>query len=67
MVVVKTLLISLGKPHKPAASETVSRWIKGEISHEGGNISLYNTHVSRPLSSNKARDIGRSVRETNKE
>ena len=67
MVVVKKLLISLGKPHKPAASETVSRWIKDEISREGGNISLYNTHVTRSLSSNKARDIGRSVLDTNKE
>ena len=41
---VKELLISWGKPHKPAASETVSRWIKNELSRAGANIRLYKAH-----------------------
>ena len=60
-MLVKELLISWGKPHKLAASETVSRWIKDELSRAGVSISLYKAHVSRSLSSNKARDIGISV------
>ena len=67
MLVVKELLISLEKPNKPAASGTVSRWIKDEQSREGGNISSYNTYVSGSLFSSKARNTGRSVRDTNKE
>ena len=60
---VEKLLISSGKPHNPAASETVYRWIKDDLSRAGVNISLYKAHVSRSLFSSKARDIGISVQD----
>ena len=58
---VKELLISCAKPHKAAASGTVSRWIKYELSRAGVNISLYKGHVGRSLFSHKARYNGISV------
>ena len=60
---VKELLNRCGKPHKPVASETVSRWVKDELSRAAVNISLYKAHVDRSLFSNKARDIGISARD----
>ena len=47
----------MGQPYKPVTSETVSEWIKYELSHAGVNFSLYEALISRFLSSSKARDI----------
>ena len=52
---VKELLVSWAKPHKPAVSGVVSRWIKGN------NINWHKEHVRGSLSSNKVREIGISV------
>ena len=45
---VKELLISCGKPHKPATSETVLQMDK--ISRARVNVSLYKGHVCRQVS-----------------
>lgn len=57
-------VIGYGKTHKPLMSETVPRWIKGELFHAGVSISLNEAHISRSSSSRKTRDIGTSVQDT---
>ena len=38
---VKDLIISYGKPHTPMSLETISRWIKDELSKAGVDTSVY--------------------------
>ena len=52
------LLITVGKPHKPATSNTVARWIKQELSDAGIDTSTYKAHSCRSASSSKAKEIG---------
>ena len=60
---IKDLIISYGKPHKPVSSETISRWIKDELSKAGVDTSVFKAHSCRSASSSKARDAGISVSE----
>ena len=53
---IRDLIISYGKPHKPVSSETISRWIKDELSKAGVNTSVFKVHSCRSASSSKARD-----------
>ena len=39
---IRDLIISYGKPHKPVSSETISRWIKDELSKAGVDTSVFN-------------------------
>ena len=60
---IRDLIISYGKPHKPVLSETISRWIKDELSKAGVNTSVFKVHSCRSASSSKARDAGISIPE----
>ena len=60
---IRYLIISYGKPHKPVSSETISRWIKDELSKAGVDTSVFKAHSCRSASSSKARDAGISVSE----
>ena len=60
---IKDLIISYRKPHKPVSLETISRWIKDELSKAGVDTSVFKAHSCRSASSSKARDAGISVSE----
>ena len=53
---VAQLFITVGKPHKPATSNTVSRWVKQELSDARIDTSMYTAHSCRSASSSKAKD-----------
>ena len=55
---VRDLIIRYVKPHKPVSSETISRWIKDELSKAGVDTSVFKAHSCRSASSSKARDAG---------
>ena len=56
----KEFIITYVKPHKPASSDTISRWIKDELGMAGINTNVYEPHRSWSASS-KARDNGISI------
>ena len=53
----KEFIITYGKPHKPASSDTISRWIKDELGIAGINTEVYKPHRRRYASTSKARDF----------
>ena len=55
---VAQLLITVGKPHKPATSNTVARWVKQELTVAGIDTSIYKAQSCRSASCSKAKDIG---------
>ena len=55
---IKDLIISFGKSHKPVLHETISRWIKSELTDAGVDTSVFKAHSCRSASSSKAKDIG---------
>ena len=57
------LLITYGKPHREASSDTVSRWIKNELSNAGIDINIYKAHSCRAATASKAKDIGVPINE----
>ena len=61
---VMEFIITYGKPHKPASSDTISRWIKDEFGKAGINMNVYTAHSYRAASANKARDNSVSITET---
>ena len=60
---IRDLSFSYRKPHKPVSSETISRWIKYELSKARVDTSVFKAHSCRSASSSKARDAGISVSE----
>ena len=50
-----------GKPHKPASSDTRSRWINNELGYAGINTNVYIAHSCRTASTGKARGNGISL------
>ena len=58
----KEFIITCGKPHKPASSDTISRWIKDELGMAGINTDVYKPHsFGLPRRVSKARDNGVSI------
>ena len=55
---VAQLLITVGKPHKPATRNTVARLVKQELTVAGIDTSIYKAHSCRSASSSKAKEIG---------
>ena len=60
---IKDLIISFGKPHKPVSHETISRWIKSELTDAGVDTSVFKAHNCRSTSSSTAKGIGVSLNE----
>ena len=49
------LMITYGNPHKEASSDTLSRWIKGELSNAAIDVTIFQAHSCRAASTSKAR------------
>ena len=57
------LMITYRKPHKEASSDTLSRWIKGELSNAGIDVTIFQAHSCRAASTSKARQQGIKISE----
>ena len=57
------LIITYGKPHKEASSDTLSRWIKGELSNAGIDSTIFQAHSCRAASMSIARQQGIKILE----
>ena len=51
-------MITYGKPHKEASSDTLSMWIKGELSNVGTDVTIFQAHSCRAASMSKPRQQG---------
>ena len=58
------LMITYGKPHKEASSDTLSRWIKGKLSNVGIDVTIFQAHSCRAASMSKAGQQGIKISET---
>ena len=57
----KEFIISYGKPHKPASSDTTSRWIKDKLGMAGINTNVYKPHSCWSATTSRARDNGLQI------
>ena len=57
------LTITYGKPHKEASSDTLSRWINGELSNAGIDVTIFQANSCRAASTSKARQQGSRILE----
>ena len=57
------LTITYGKPHKEASSDTLSRWINGELSNAGIDVTIFQANSCRAASTSKARQQGTRILE----
>lgn len=55
---VKPLFITYGTPHKPASSDTLSRWVKADLKSAGVDTSVFQAHSCRSASASKAKEKG---------
>lgn len=55
---VTKLFIALRKPHNPASSTTIARWIKEVLCDAGIDISRFKAHSTRAASTSAARAMG---------
>lgn len=55
------LLITHKPPHKPATTQTISRWIKQVLSDSGVNVSIFSAHSTRHAASSAAGRAGVSI------
>ena len=60
---VAPLFITVGKPHRPATSNTIARWIKQELANAGIDTNIYKAHSCRSASSSKAKEKGIPISE----
>ena len=65
---VMEFIITHGKPHKSALSDTISRWIKqDELGKAGINTNVYTAQNCKAASTSKARGNGISITDILKE
>eukprot|EP00794_Sanderia_malayensis_P000791 gene791-81_t len=57
-VAVKPLFITYGTPHKPASSDTLSRWVKADLKSAGVDTSVFQAHSCWSASASKAKEKG---------
>eukprot|EP00794_Sanderia_malayensis_P000777 gene777-68_t len=55
---VKPLFITYGTPHKPASSDTFSRWVKADPKSAGVDTSVFQAHSCGSASASKAKEKG---------
>ncbi|CAK1578331.1 unnamed protein product [Parnassius mnemosyne] len=55
------LLLTFKHPHKPATTQTISRWIKQVLSESGIDVSVFGAHSTRHASTSAAFSAGASV------
>lgn len=51
---IDNLIISFKKPHKPASSQTLSRWIKQTLAESGVDVSVFSAHSTRHAATSAA-------------
>ena len=56
-------IITHGKPHKPASTDTISRWAKDTLKDSGINIDVFTSHSFRSASTSKAFPVGVPLQE----
>ena len=56
------LMITYGKPQE-ASSDTLSRWMKGELSNAGIDVTIFQANSCRAASTSKARQQGIKISE----
>ncbi len=54
----KAFIVTYGKPHKPASTDTISRWIKDTLRDSGINVDVFTSHSCRAASTSKAFAVG---------
>ena len=59
----KAFIITHGKPHKPASTDTISRWVKDTLKDSGINADLFTSHSCRSASTSKAFSVGVPLQE----
>ena len=52
---VKELLITYRRPHKPATSDTIARWITNTLQEAGIDTTVFTSHSCRASSTSKAK------------
>lgn len=56
-----TLLLTYKRPHKPATTQSISRWIKQILSESGVDISVFGAHSTRHASTSAASLAGVNI------
>lgn len=56
-----SLLLTYKKPHRPASSQTISRWIKQVLSESGIDVTIFGAHSARHAATSAARRAGASI------
>jgi len=59
----KAFIITHGKPHKPASTDTISRWVKDTLKDSGINVDVFTSHSCRSASTSKAFSVGVPLQE----
>ena len=57
----KNLTITYGKPYKNVSADSISRWVKKELTNAGIDTNIYKVHSCRTASSSKIKQIRISV------
>lgn len=57
----KSLLLTFKRPHKPATSQTISRWIKQVLSASGVDVATFSAHSTRHAATSTAHAAGVSL------
>ncbi|XP_048484753.1 uncharacterized protein LOC105392892 isoform X1 [Plutella xylostella] len=55
------LILTYKRPHKPATTQSISRWLKQVLSESGVDTSVYGAHSTRHASSSAASSAGVSI------
>lgn len=57
----QNLLLTYKRPHKPATTQTISRWIKQTLAECGVDVTMFSAHSTRHASTSAARSAGVSL------
>jgi hypothetical protein len=57
----KNLLLTFKRPHKPATSQSISRWIKQVLGEAGVDVSVFGAHSTRHAATSAADASGVSI------
>lgn len=55
------LILTIKKPHRPATTQTLSRWIKKGLSNSGIDVKKFKAHSTRSAASSAALRVGTST------
>lgn len=58
---INNLLLTFRPPHKPASSQTISRWVKQVLAESGVDVATFNAHSTRHAATSAAKNAGVSL------